>query len=60
MAEILTPRIESISDPRSGPQDQQAQKHPPKVAPAEKQASPPVPQIGAAEEEDKHNLDEMA
>jgi len=60
MAEITPPRIESISDPNSGSQEQPAQKPRTKVAIGAKPASPPVPEISAPEEDEKHELDEMA
>jgi hypothetical protein len=60
MAEIAPPRIESISDPNSGPQDQPAQKPRVKAAAAGKPAPPHVPEVSAPGEEDKHELDEMA
>jgi hypothetical protein len=60
MAEILPPRIESISDPHSGPQDNPAQTPRAKAVAAGKPAPPHSPEISAPEEEDKHELDEMA
>jgi len=60
MAEILSPRIESIPEPRSGPQDKPAQERQAKAVAARKRTAFTAPQIGAADEEDKHNLDEMA
>jgi len=59
MPEILPPRIESISDPHSGPQEEAAPKPRAKTA-AGKPAPPQLPEISAPEEEDKHELDEMA
>ena len=59
MAEIVSPRIESISDPGPGTQDQFAKNARHKAKDSEK--SPPhVPEISQPEEEDKHELDEMA
>jgi hypothetical protein len=60
MAEIVPPRIGSISDPNSGPQDQPAPKPRAKAVVSTKPDPPPVPDISSAEEEDKHELDEMA
>jgi len=60
MADITSPRIESIPESRSGTRDTPDRKQQAKAAAAGKQASIPAPQIGAPEEEDKHNLDEMA
>jgi hypothetical protein len=60
MAEIVPPRIGSISDPNSGPQDQPAPKPRAKAFVSTKPDPPPVPDISSAEEEDKHELDEMA
>ena len=60
MAEISPPRIESISDPGSGPQDQPGQNPRVKPAVAVKLHSPPLPEISSPEEEEKHALDEMA
>jgi hypothetical protein len=60
MAEITSSRIESISDPNSGPQDQQHQKPHAKAAAAGKPATPHLPEVSAPEEEEKHELDEMA
>jgi len=60
MAEIVPPRIESISDPNSGPQDQPAPKPRVRAVVATKPDSPPLPDISPVEEEDKHKLDEMA
>jgi hypothetical protein len=60
MAEITPSRIESISDPNSGPQEQPAPKPRAKAAAAGKPASPHAPEISAPEEEEKHKLDEMA
>jgi hypothetical protein len=62
MADILPPRIESISDPHSGPRDQPAPNPRVKAAVAAKSHLPPplVPAIGSAEEEEKHELDELA
>jgi hypothetical protein len=60
MAEIVPPRIELISDPNSGPQDQPAPKPRHKAVVASKPAPLRVPDISCAEEEDEHELDEMA
>jgi hypothetical protein len=60
MAEITPPRIESISDPNSGPRDQPAQKPRAKAAVAAKSVPQQAPEVSAPEEEDKHELDEMA
>jgi hypothetical protein len=60
MADIVTPRIESISEPHTGPHDQPAPKQNAKGAAAGKTSPLSVPQIGTPEEEDKHKLDEMA
>jgi hypothetical protein len=60
MAEISPPRIESISDPNSGPQDQPAPNPRAKQDVAAKPAPPRVPEVSAPEEEDQHQLDEMA
>ena len=60
MAEILPPRIGSISDPNSGPQDQPAPKPRAKAVAALKPEPPSDPDLSSAEEEDKHELDEMA
>ncbi|MBZ5698066.1 MAG: hypothetical protein LAN18_05910 [Acidobacteriia bacterium] len=60
MAEIISPRIESIADPGTGPQDQSAHKPRVKAAVAGEPASPNTPEISAPEEEEKHELDEMA
>jgi hypothetical protein len=60
MAEITPPRIESIGDPGSGPQDQPAQKPRVRNALAASPASPNTPEISEPEEEEKHELDEMA
>ena len=62
MADLVTSRIESIAEARSGPHDQSAPKPRTKgAAAAAKNAAPSgVPQIGTPEEEDKHELDEMA
>jgi hypothetical protein len=60
MAEILPPRIGSISDPNSGPQDQPAPKPRVKAVAPAKPNPPQDPDISSAEEEDQHKLDEMA
>ena len=60
MAEITSSRIESISDPNSGPQEQPAQKPRAKAAAAGKPTPSHVPEVSAPEEEEKHELDEMA
>jgi hypothetical protein len=60
MAEITPPRIESISDPNSGPPDQPGQKPRAKAAAAGKAVPPQPPEVSAPEEEEKHELDEMA
>ena len=60
MAEIVSPRIGSISDLNSGPQDQPAPKQRAKVVAAAKPDPAHILDIGTAEEEDKHELDEMA
>ena len=60
MAEIVRPRIESISDPNSGPRDQPAQQPRAKATHAGKPAMPHVPEVSAPEAEEKHELDEMA
>ena len=60
MAEILPPRIESISDPGSGPRDQPEQHPRAKGAVVEKPLPPELPEISPPEEEEKHDLDEMA
>lgn len=61
MAEITPPRIELISDPNTGTQEQPAQKPRAKAAAAGK-PSPlsRLPEVSAPEEEDQHKLDEMA
>ena len=63
MAEITSPRIESVSDPaagpRSGPEDQPAKKTRLKT-PAPGKPLAHVPEISQLEEEEKHKLDEMA
>ncbi|MBZ5642907.1 MAG: hypothetical protein LAO19_09130 [Acidobacteriia bacterium] len=59
MAEIVSPRIESIFDPRPGSQEQSA-KH---ARPKDKAAGKPqqqLPEISQPEEDEKHELDEMA
>jgi hypothetical protein len=60
MADIVTPRIESISQPHTGPHDQPAPKQNAKGAAEGKASLQSVPQIGTLEDEDKHKLDEMA
>jgi hypothetical protein len=60
MAEIVPPRMGSISDPNSGSPDQPAPKPRVKAAVAHKPVPPPAPDISPMEEEDKHELDEMA
>jgi hypothetical protein len=62
MAEILPPRIGSISDPNSGPQDQPAPKPRAKIVTAAKPDPSRVPDLdlSPAEDGDKHELDEMA
>lgn len=60
MAEILSPRIESITDPGPGPQDQSAKKTRLKTTAPGKPPPPHVPEISQPEEEEKHELDEMA
>jgi hypothetical protein len=60
MVDITPPRIESIADPGTGPQDQSAHKPRVKTAVAGKPASPNTPEISAPEDEEKHELDEMA
>jgi hypothetical protein len=60
MAEIVPPRIGSISDPNPGPQDQPAPKPRAKAVVAIKPDPPHVPDISSAEDEGKHELDEMA
>jgi len=60
MAEISPPRIESIADPGTGPQDQSAQRQHAKAAVAAKSASAQTPEIGSPGEDEKHKLDEMA
>jgi hypothetical protein len=60
MGDILPPRIEPLSQPKSGPQEQPAPKPRPKAIPAEKLAPIPDPDIGAPDEDENHNLDEMA
>jgi hypothetical protein len=60
MADITPPRIESISDPNSGLQDQPPPKPRVKAAAAGKPAPPHVPQVSAPGEEEIHELDEMA
>jgi hypothetical protein len=60
MAEILPPRIGSISDPNSGPQDQPAPKSRAKAVVTLKPEPPSDPDLNSAEEEDTHELDEMA
>ncbi len=60
MAEISASRIEPMSDPSHGRQDQPAQKQHAKTASAGKVTSPPVPKVSEPDEEDKHSLDEMA
>ncbi len=60
MAEIVPSRIDSLSDPNSGPQDQPARKPRAKAATAEKPNPAPDPDLGPPDEQDKHKLDEMA
>ena len=60
MAEIVRPRIESISDPNAGLRDQPAPKPRVRAAGAAKPHPPSPPDISSAEEEDKHELDELA
>jgi len=60
MGDILPHRIEPISDPKPGPQEQPARKPRKKAADEEKPAPTPDPDIGSPEEEDKHELDETA
>jgi hypothetical protein len=61
MVEITPPRIESIANPGSGPQDQPAKRSRAKAAAAGKPAPQAFPMIDAAEgDEEKHQLDEMA
>jgi hypothetical protein len=60
MAEIASPRIESISDPGPGPQDQPSKKTRLKTTSPWKSPPPHVPEISQPEEEEKHKLDEMA
>jgi len=60
MAEITPPRIGSIADPGTGPQDQLAHKQRTKATAAEKLVSSNTPEIGVPEEAEKHELDEMA
>ncbi|MBZ5659223.1 MAG: hypothetical protein LAO08_02345 [Acidobacteriia bacterium] len=59
MAEIVSPRIESIFDPGPGPQDLSAKSARPKAKGAGK-SPPQVPEISQPEDEEKHELDEMA
>ena len=59
MAEIAPPRINSISDPNSEPQDHPAKKT--RVKPSAGKSVPArAPEISTPDEEDKHELDEMA
>jgi hypothetical protein len=60
MAEITPPRIESIADPGTGPQDQPAQRQHAKAAAVAKSAPTKTPEIGYPGEDEKHKLDEMA
>ena len=60
MAEIISPRIESITDPGPGPQDQSTRNARPKAKASGKSTPSQVPEISQPAEEEKHNLDEMA
>jgi len=60
MAEITPPHIESISDPFTGPQDQNAPRPRAKAAAVGKHSPPRPPEISAPEDTEKHELDEMA
>jgi hypothetical protein len=60
MAEISGPRIESITDPGPGSQDEPYPKPPAKGVVPAKPSPPGLPEIGARDEQEKPKLDEMA
>jgi hypothetical protein len=60
MAEISGPRVENITDPGPGSQDQPYPKPNAKVADPAKPVPPVTPEIGVPDEEEKRKLDEMA
>ena len=60
MAEIAPPHIESIPDPPTGSQEQNAPRPRAKAVAVGKPSASHPPDIGAPEDTEKHELDEMA